>query len=1070
MRHLRPVSTPDAVLAALLALLAAPALAQRTPSAPPIDAEAFAALRFRHVGPEGNRVTAVAGVAGDPDTYYVGAASGGVWRTADGGVRWEPVFDGQGVSSIGALAVAPSDARVVWAGTGESSLRSHVSIGMGVFRSDDGGRTWRRAGLEATGRIARIAVHPQNPDVVLVAALGHAFGSQEERGVYRTTDGGRTWARVLFPGDSAGASDVVFHPTSPSIVYAGSWQVVMRPWERVSGGGGSGVWKSTDGGATWRRLSGRGLPFGPVGKVGLAVSPAAPERVYALIETGDGAPFRGQATDTGRLWRSDDGGETWTRISHDRQLMGRGAYFGRMAAAPDDADEAYFLSSELSRTRDGGRTVEDLGMAPGIDFHDLWIDPADPERMIAGGDLGVAITTSRGDSWRRISLPIAQMYHVTTDDRIPYNLYGNRQDGPSFMGPSNSRVASLTGGEAGIRPWQWQPVGGGESGWATPDRADTTLVWSSSSSWGSLGGVVTRYDLRTRLAHAVEVWPRATQGWPADSLRYRFGWTFPLVVSAHAAGRVYVGSQHVHATDDGGRTWREMSPDLTRDEEARQGSSGGLTPDNLGVEYWGALAALAESPRSGAVLWAGSNDGRVHVTRDGGATWTDVTANVPGLPDGGSAAFIEASPFAEGTAYLVVDAHLAGDFAPYVYRTDDFGRTWRAIVDGLPRTPLGYAHVLREDPARRGLLYLGTEGGLFVSLDGGGRWMPLQNNLPPAPVYGMVVQPRFGDLVVATYGRGFWILDDLTPLRQATPDVVSRPIRLFTPRPAYRFRSIGGPPLPPPDVVTGENPPYGASIDFWSADGGDTVTVRIEDERGATVRTLRVPSRAGVNRVWWELRGEPTRPPRLRIPPPGAPWMRSDTAARRSPGVWPYALLSPPGRYTVVVRSGDEEQRVPLVVFKDPSSGGTEETIAEQHDLLRAIVADLDSASALITAAEDARARLRAVRDPSSSASSDLRAEADSLDARLLAVEERLFQPRVTGRGQDLIRWPMRLAEQLWHLASGLESSDHAPTAAQRQVHELLRGELRAASAALEPLLRHDLVRPNGRIPDPSGR
>jgi hypothetical protein len=508
----------------------------------------------------------------------------------------------------------------------------------------------------------------------------------------------------------------------------------------------------------------------------------------------------------------------------------------------------------------------------------------------------------------------------------------------------------------------------------------------------------------------------------------------------------------VHVTDDGGRTWTVRSPDLTRDEEARQGSSGGLTPDNLGVEYWGVLSALAESPRAAGLLWVGSNDGRVHVTRDGGGRWEEVTANLPGFPDGGRVAFIEPSPFAEGTAYLVADAHLAGNFAPYVYRTDDFGRTWRAITAGLPRTPLGYAHVVREDPARRGLLYLGTEGGLFVSFDGGERWQALQNDLPPAPVYGLVVQPRFGDLVVATYGRGFWILDDLSPLRQMTAEVAARPAHLFTPRPVYRFRWIGAPPLPPSDAVTGENPPYGASIDVLLA-ATDTVTLRIEDERGAVVRTLRAPGRAGVNRVWWDLYGEPTRPALLRMPPVGAPWMGITPDGRPAPGIWPRALLAPPGRYTVVLQAGGREYRAPLVVLKDPNSGGSEAEIAEQHALMREIAADLDSTAALVTVVEEARARLAALRGDSS-APAGVRAAADSLEARLLAQEERLFQVRVTGRGQDLVRWPMRLAEQLSYLATGLESGDHAPTAAQREVHALLRAELRATSAALAPLLR----------------
>ncbi|HXV86747.1 MAG TPA: hypothetical protein VD793_08620, partial [Gemmatimonadales bacterium] len=550
--------TPAAAtgIAATLLLLTSPTAtgqqraqqpASRT-AAPPIDSAWYSQLRWRHIGPEGNRVSAVAGVPGDPHTYYAGAASGGIWKTVDGGVRWQPVFDGQPVQSIGALAVAPSDPSTVWAGTGEPFIRSNISVGWGIYRSGDAGRTWTRMGLDHTGRIARIVIDPRDADVVLVCAEGHSYGPQPDRGVFRTTDGGRTWTKTLFVSEQAGCSDLVMDPNNPRIVFAGTWQLEIHTWGRESGGPGSGVHRSTDGGVTWTALEGNGLPRKPHGKVALAMSRANSNRIYALIETGDGVPWRGDSTQLGRLWRSDDGGAQWQRVSTDRQLGGRTHYYNRMAAAPDNDNEAYFLTASWSKTLDGGRTVMDppFTEVPGFDHHDIWIDPTNANRMFVSHDGGVSITETRGKSWNMIQLPVAQMYHVTVDNRIPYFVYGNRQDGPSARGPSNSKLFGFFG-DAGIPRGMWHSVGGGESGWATPDPEDPNIIWSSASGFGSVGGIVTRYDVRTGIARSVEVWPRATIGWPAADLKYRFVWNFPLTISPHDRNRVYVGSQHVHA-------------------------------------------------------------------------------------------------------------------------------------------------------------------------------------------------------------------------------------------------------------------------------------------------------------------------------------------------------------------------------------------------------------------------------------------------------------------------------------------------------------------------------------------
>ncbi len=914
----RPVlGRPILILFSFLQLATPLSSQQRRPTRPatpapnPIDPASYAALQYRHLGPEGNRLPAVAGVPGDPLTYYAGAASGGIWKSTDGGVHWQPIFDGEPVSSIGALAVAPSDPNVVWAGTGEPFIRSHISIGWGVYKSTDAGKTWNRMGLERTGRIARIVIDPRNPEVVLLAALGHAYGPQPERGVFRTTDGGKTWEKVLFVNDSTGAIDLVMDPSNPRILYAATWQIEIHTWGRTSGGPGSGIWKSTDGGTTWKRLEAHGLPTKPFGKVGLAVARSNPNRIYALIETSDGVPVPGFEPERGELWRSDDAGATWKVVSYDRQLAGRTQYYTRLAVSPDNQNEAYFLAGDYSRTLDGGATTVDVPFdeQPGWDYHDIWIDPTNPNRMVVGSDCCVSVSVTRGKTWLQTNLPVAQMYHVTVDNQVPYYVYGNRQDGPSAMGPSNSKTGGIFG-PGNITRGMWGTVGGGESGWATPDPEDHNTVWSSASGSGAGGGIVVKYDARTGTLRNVEVWPEAPFGFAAKDLKYRWVWNFPLTISPHDHNKIYVGSQYVHATTNGGQSWQVISPDLTRNDRSKMGSSGGLTPDNIGVEYAGVVFAIAESPLDAGLIWAGSNDGLVHVTRDGGKTWTNVSANIPGLPDWATIATIQPSHYDTGTAYLAVDGHQANNRDPWVYKTADYGKTWRLITSGLEKTPLSYAHVVREDPVRKGLLYLGLENGLFVSFDDGEHWQPLQTNLPHAPVYEIMVQEHFHDLVVATYGRGIWILDDVTPLEQLTPEVAAKPVHLFTQRPAYRFRLVEAPYAALYDPVEGKNPPYGADINYWlGADVPDSVTLTIADVGGAAVRTLKGPGTKGLHRVMWNLLGEPTRTGRLHTAPLYSPGYRGARYRPSSPGFWPPQHSGAPGdlhRQAQGRRPGDE--------------------------------------------------------------------------------------------------------------------------------------------------------------------
>ena len=1014
--------------------------------------DVLGAVRFRHIGPIGNRLTSVVGIPGQPNIYYVGAASGGIWKTTDGGIHWAPVFDDHPVSSIGALAIAPSDPNIVWAGTGEPWIRSHISVGEGIYKSTDAGKTWTLMGLEKTGRISRVVVDPKNPDIVLVGALGHAYGPQQERGVYRTTDGGKTWQRVLFTDENSGCAHLEMDPNNPQILFAGMWPLVIRTWGRESGGPGSGLFKSTDGGVTWKRLSGNGLPTRTTGKIVPAIAPNNSKRIYALIETGDGVPLNGQETDRGKLWRSDDGGDTWRLISYDRNLGGRTHYYFRMTVAPDNADETYYLTAGFARSTDGGENARMMvgPASPGGDNHDIWIDPKNANRIAVANDGGVSISTTRGATWLRVQLPIAQMYHVTVDNRIPYYVYGNEQDDPSYRGPSR-----VTGSNS-IPRSMWHPVGGGESGWATPDPVDPNIIWSSASGSGSVGGIVERYDLRNGQARRVEVWPDQTNGSPAGELKYRFVWTFPLTISPHDHKKLYVGSQYVHQTTDDGQSWQVISPDLTTNDKSKQGFSGGLTGDNIGVEYFSTIFAIAESAKEKGLIWVGTNDGLVQLTRDGGKNWTNLTKNIPNLPPWGTVSNIEPSRYNAGSAYLTVDFHQMNNRDPFIYKTKDYGKTWKAITNGIPRSMLSYAHCIREDPVRPGLLYVGTENGLYVSFDEGENWEPLQSNMPRAPVYWMVVQEHFNDLVVGTYGRGFWILDDLTPIQQMNQTVRDSNAHLFPPHATYRFRPGTVPTTMSDDPSAGQNPPTGAAISYYlkSIPSGD-VRFQILDAKGQTVRTFTGGKNAGLNRVYWDLEGERTTEVRLRTSPAYAPEIKVGTDGTR-PGLGAprMSILLPPGTYTVKMSAAGQEFTQPLVVKKDPNSGGTEADIAVQTTMLQELRNDLESGSRMVNQIEFIRSQLLQL----TTTSAPVKSAADALDKKLIEIEENLIQRKLTGQGQDTVRWPPKLLAKINYLAGGLASADFGPTKQQLAVHALFKQQLAELRQRLEEVLNKDLT------------
>ena len=1050
---LRSIALAVCASAIVVSLSSTTAAGQATP-------DQYETLRWRYIGPEGNRFSAAAGIAGNPHIYYVGSASGGIYKTTDGGAHWVAIFDDQPVQSIGSLDISDSDPNVVWAGTGEGKIRSHISLGEGVYKSTDAGATWSLMGLEKTGRVPRIIVHPTDPKVVYVCALGHAYGPQPERGVYRTVDGGASWDHVLFIDENTGCSDIAIDPSNPRVLFAGTWQLEIHTWGRMSGGPGGGLHVSRDGGDTWTRLEGNGLPEKPVGKVVMAVAPSSPQRIYAMFETGDGIPWDGEPTESGQLWRSEDGGHHWKLISRNRNAMGRAHYYSRVAVSPDDEDEVYFLTASFARTTDGGRNLETIprGQAPGGDHHDMWIDPTDANRMIVAHDQGLSISVNRGKTWFRKRLSNAQMYHVTVDNMVPYNVLGNKQDEPTYRGPSNSRIQGRRGINY-IPRGMWHHVGGGESGWATPDPENPNIVWSSASGSGMVGGIVVRYEEDRRQYRQVEVWPEQSRG-PASGVRYRFVWDSPIHISPHDHSAVYVGSQHVHRTTNGGQSWDVISPDLTLNDKERMGPSGGLTGDNIGVEYAGTVFGIAESRVERGLIWAGTNDGLLHVTRDDGANWTNVTDNLPDLPVWGAVRSIAPSRYAAGTAYVAIDFHQSNGRDPYVYRTRDYGASWDRITNGIPVSALSYTKVIAEDPIRQGLLYLGTENAIYVSFDDGDHWQPLQMNLPQAPVSGIVIQEHFNDLVISTYGRGFWILDDLTPLQKLTSEVTGSEAHLFEPRAAYRFRPITPPSVPYGDETVGQDPEYGASINYWLKTPAESEPkITIHNGSGELVRTLDGANHAGLNRVHWDLRDEPSTQVRLLTPPMYAEHMGVDPEGRDAPGTGRMSVLQAPGNYTVTLTMNDTEQKQSLEVLKDPNSAGSDDDIAAQLELLYKVKEDLEVGAKMVHEVEALRVQLRTLMRLSED--EEVKEAAKALEEKLVELEMNLVDLRQTGQGQDGVRFEAKILSKLGYLPRGLAYADFRPTGPEIEVQKILHDQLTEQRTALDELVAEDVAELN---------
>jgi len=1009
-----------------------------------IDKKMISDMQFRHIGPIGNRLTSVAGLPNQPLVYYVGAASGGVWKTLDGGLNWQPIFDDQEVHSIGAIAVAPSDPMTIIVGTGESSIRSNVSIGNGVYKSQDGGKTWKHIGLKNSGRISRIIIHPDNPDLIYVGVLGHAYSPQREKGVFMSEDGGKTWNHTLFIDENTGISDIVMDTDNPRVIIAGAWHLELKTWKRISGGPGSGIFKSIDGGKTWKRSKNNGLPKKPVGKIALAMTPAAPDRVYALIETGDGIPYNGEETESGELWRSDDNGETYKLINSNRELGSRQAYYTRTTASPDNPNEVYFISYRFFSSIDGGNSLENRSQlsSPNWDHHEMWIDPNNGDRMAVAGDGGISISQNRGKSWHRTFLPIAQLYHVTTDNNIPYNVLTNRQDGPSMKGPSRSRTGNWFG-PGMIQSGMWRSVGGGESGFATADPKDPDIVWSSASGFGPLGGIVTRYNEKNNQFRQLEVWPEFAAGSHASLLKYRFQWTFPLLISPHDNKTVYVTSQHVHRTTNDGQSWEVISPDLSLNDKSMQGFSGGLTGDNIAVEYANVIYAFDESPVKKGILWAGTNDGLVHISKDNGDTWTNVTKNIPNLPKLGVVRNIEASRWNEGKAYLTIEFHQVGNFDPYVYKTENFGKTWKKITSGIKEGNLSYTRCVKEDPVKKGLLYLGTENKLYVSFNDGENWQEMMSNLPHAPMYWIDIQEHFNDLVLGTYGRGIWILDDISPIQQMDENIVKNDIHLFDIKPSYRFHNVTSSLQMFPEASTGADPPNGASINYWLKESQENVKIIITNSNNDTIKTINDNGSKGINRVWWDFKGENTDEIILRTKPQFAEWVSlGDDRQRKIP--FSISIMSTPGIYNVNLILGDKVISKSLEIMKDPHSDGDMEDIMLQDDLMRKIYKDLNITANYINSIEIIRRQLLDLKSMLSNTSKDesLMLIVENLEEQFLNLEKKLIQLKETGTGQDDVRFEKMIGGKLAYLAGNVPNADFRPADSYYEVYELLNERL----------------------------
>jgi len=1008
----------------------------------------FRGMKYRLIGPfRGGRSLTAAGIPGDPTTYYFGATGGGVWKSTDGAMTWSSVFDKAGTSSIGSIAVANSNHSVVYVGTGEACIRGNISHGDGVYKTLDGGKTWKNVGLRDSRAIGKVIINPTNPDIVFVAALGHPYGPNTERGIFRTMDGGKTWEKVLYKDENTGGIDVAYDPHNPNILFAALWQARRTSWSLESGGPGSGLYRSNDGGTTWKHIEEHGLPKGPYGKIGVAVG-ANSDRVYALIEAHN---------PDGGLYRSDDSGESWQLVNASHSLWQRPWYYMHVIADPRDENTLYIMNVEAYKSTDGGHLFNKVKVPHG-DNHGLWIDPVNPRRMIASNDGGVTVTLDGGKNWTpQDNQPTAQFYHVITDNATPYRVYGPQQDSGTVAIVSRSDEGSIGSSD-------WYDVGGGEAGYIAPYPLDPNIVYAADYQ-----GLITRYDRHIGQVKAITEQPELSDAHGAANLEHRFQWTAPVMISPHDPNTLYHGGEVLFKTTDGGVHWQAISPDLTRNDKSKQKVSGGdITLDDSGTEYYDTIFALAESPITKGLLWVGTDDGLIQLTKDEGKNWTNITPK--DMPEWSRISQIDPSPFDAGTAYVAVDRHQFDDLHPYIYKTADYGKTWTKLGQGIPEN--AFVRVVREDPKKRGLLYAGTETGIYVSFNDGANWRPLRLNLPTTPVHDLTIKEN--DLVLATHGRAFWILDDLSPLRQYSDEIVQKDEFLYTPAAAYRIqagahRGEGDGEGEGGGKRAGKNPPSGAVIYYFLKDAPkNDAEVRIEilDASGKVIRKYssaeynslqeppdpddkkpekQIKPTAGLNRFVWDLRYE---------------------EARHVPGYYLYEYgsgargpVAVPGHYKVRLTAGGQSQTADFDLKLDPRVKVSQGDLEAQLNFLLQTRDELSRVYDTVNQIQDVRAQLSGLkrRLPDNASAKNINSAADELEKKLVAIRDDLTNLEITAN-EDSLAYPPQLDAKLAYLAMDAGSADSAPTESEVRQLEKLKRQSGEFIGRWEDLQRRDLA------------
>ena len=993
------------------------------------DDKLYKGMEYRSIGPyRGGRSAAVTGVPGKPTLFYMGATGGGVWRTKDGGNTWENISDGYFGGSIGAVAVSEYDNNVIYVGGGEVTVRGNVSSGYGMWKSEDAGQTWKSIGLTNSRHIPRIRIHPKNPELVYAAVLGDLYKSSNERGIYRSKDGGASWEKVLFANADAGAVDLTFDPNNPRILYASTWRIRRTPYSLESGGEGSAIWKSTDGGDNWIEISkNEGLPKGIIGISGITVSPINSQRVWAIIEAEDGGVFR-----------SEDGGKTWRKVNTERKLRQRAWYYSRIYADTKDEDMVYVLNVQYHRSKDGGKTFETYN-APHGDHHDLWIAPEDNQRMVIADDGGAQVSYDGGENWSTyMNQPTAQFYRVTTDNHFPYRIYGAQQDN------STVRILHRTSGGS-IGESDWESTAGGESAHIAPNPVNPDIVYG-----GSYDGYLSRVDHKNDQVRLVDVWPDNPMGHGAEDMKYRFQWNFPIFFSPHDPNRLYTTSNHVHVSTNEGQSWEIISPDLTRNDPSTLGPSGGpITKDNTAVEYYGTVFAAVESAQEEGVIWTGSDDGLVHITMDGGKNWENITpANMPEWMMINS---IDIDPHAKGSAYMAGTKYKTGDYTPYLYKTKDYGKSWSLITKGIAAED--FTRVVRVDPKRQGLLYAGTEKGMYISFDDGASWSPFQLNMPTVPITDLTI--KNDNLIVATQGRSFWLIDDLTPLHQLNTQVANSAYHLFNPMPSYRMGGGGR-----PSKTAGQNHPGGVMVHFFIDDVTDSTEVILEfmEQDGTSIKTFsstekdrrkKLDVEKGFNRFVWNMR-------------------YSDAESFDGLIMWAGSTRGPlakPGNYKVKLTVAGSTMEAPFEILPDPRAAATQADYDAQFDFLITVRDKLSETHEAIKQIREVRDQVNKVTETMKDKEEyqSIIEEANRILKEMKGIEEELYQTK-NRSGQDPLNFPIKLNNKLAHLSSQVGRGNNPPTVQAEGVRSEITQAIDKELNAYNKIMTNDIPALNNQI------